>query len=244
MTNPFPGMNPWLEHPPFWGDVHSSLISALARHTSPLVSPRYYVTVGTQVYTATPSSQAPITSTNAPAPPEVDSIIQVPVPGVIEQAFLEIRKTKTDQVVTVIEILSPTIKRPGVSRQKYERKRLKLFGTHTHLVEIDLLRAWEPMPFMGHAPSSHYRILVRRREQDGQTDLYLFNVRDTIPGFPLPLQADDVEPLIDLNALLDDVYVQASYDARIDYQQALKPPLTRDEAKWAREIVAKRDREL
>jgi hypothetical protein len=48
MINPFPGMNPWLEQPALWSDAHFRLISALARHLSPLVSPRYYVSVGSR----------------------------------------------------------------------------------------------------------------------------------------------------------------------------------------------------
>ena len=259
MTNPFPGMNPWLEHPALWGDVHFRLISAIARYLSPLVSPRYYVSVGAQAYIVTPFAQPPVIRypdvavVQAPVPsaspartsqaiatPVVDRItVQVPVPDVIEETYLEVREAETGQVITVIEILSPTNKRPGAGRQKYERKRLETLSTHTHLVEIDLLRAWEPMPFAGYAPSSHYRILVRRGEQGSKADLYPFNLRDTIPEFPLPLQAGDVEPLINLSTLLDDIYVEGSYDVRINRHQPPQPPLTEDEAKWAREIMAK-----
>jgi hypothetical protein len=139
----------------------------------------------------------------------------------------------------VIEILSPTNTRPGVGRQKYVRKRLEILGTHTNLVEIDLLRAWEPMPFEGNVPSSHYRILVRRGEQGSEADLYPFTVYDPIPEFPLSLQAGDVEPMINLNKLLDDVYAEGSYDVRINYHQPAQPPLTEDEARWAGEVMAK-----
>ena len=49
----FPGMDPWLEHPSLWGDVHFRLIAALARHLSPLLAPRDYVAVGTHTYVTT-----------------------------------------------------------------------------------------------------------------------------------------------------------------------------------------------
>ena len=31
MRPPFPGMDPWLEHPAIWPDVHNRLITAIAR---------------------------------------------------------------------------------------------------------------------------------------------------------------------------------------------------------------------
>ncbi|MCP4540037.1 MAG: DUF4058 family protein [Chloroflexi bacterium] len=207
MANPFPGMSPWLEHPALWGDVRFRLLSAVARYQSPLLDSYYYISI--ESFT----------------------------PDAIEETYLEVREAETGQVVTVIEILSPTNKRPGVGRQKYKRKRLEILSTHTNLVEIDLLRAWEPMPFEGDAPASHYRILVRRGEQGSQADLYPFTVYDPIPGFPLPLQAGEAEPPIDLNTLLDDVYAEGSYGIRIDYRQPPRPPLSEDEARWAKRVI-------
>ncbi len=165
--------------------------------------------------------------------------VQVPVPDIIEETFLEIRETETGQIITVIEVLSPTNKRPGLGRQKYERKRLEILSTHTHLVEIDLLRGWKPMPILGDLRLNHYRILVRREEQGNHANLYAFNVQDIIPEFPLPLQEDDEEPVINLNLLLDEIYVEARYDVRINYRQPPMPRLNEEDTKWATEILEK-----
>ena len=78
MANPFPGMNPWLEHPSLWSDVYFRLISSIARHQSLLLGPRYYVSI--ESFT----------------------------PDVVEETYLKVREAETGQVVTVIEILSPT----------------------------------------------------------------------------------------------------------------------------------------
>lgn len=48
------------------------------------------------------------------------------------------------------------------------------------MVEIDLLRAGEPMPIYN-GIENHYRILVARGESRPYADLYAFNLRDTIP---------------------------------------------------------------
>ena len=34
MRTPFPGMDPWLEHPDLWPDVHNRLIMAIADRVS------------------------------------------------------------------------------------------------------------------------------------------------------------------------------------------------------------------
>ncbi len=45
MRPPFPGMDPWLEHPDVWSDVHASLITAIRDTLNPQVVPRYVVRV-------------------------------------------------------------------------------------------------------------------------------------------------------------------------------------------------------
>ncbi len=259
MSNPFPGMNPWLEHPALWHDVHFRLIGALARYLSPLLSPRYFVAVESQAYIAT--TFAPPPTVRYPAvsivqaqeahlryaplakPSEIPPIphrVEVPVPDVIEETYLQIREVSTDMLVTIIEILSPTNKRPGSGRQKYERKRLKILSTVTNLVEIDLLRDWPPMPMVGVLVSSDYHILVRRGAEGNQAALYPFNVQDTMPVFSLPLPEGEDEPSIDLSMLLDEVYGEANYDLRLHYDRPPVPPLSEEHARWAREILKQR----
>ncbi len=50
MRPPFPGMDPWLEHPARWLGVHNSLITAIADEIVPKVAPRYYVDVEQHTY--------------------------------------------------------------------------------------------------------------------------------------------------------------------------------------------------
>lgn len=50
MSSPFPGMDPYLEHPTLWPDVHNRLIAALADDLSARVAPRYYVGLERRTY--------------------------------------------------------------------------------------------------------------------------------------------------------------------------------------------------
>ena len=53
MSYPFPGMNPWLEDPRIWRNVHQSLITALRDLLAPQLEPRYFVDVETHTYIST-----------------------------------------------------------------------------------------------------------------------------------------------------------------------------------------------
>lgn len=255
----FPGMDPWLEHPSLWGDVHFRLIAALTNYLSPLLAPHYYVAVGTHTYVTT-TPQAP--STRVPDGTIVETqpggivqattlaagvataepvMVEVALADTVEEAYLEIREPVSGDVITAIEVLSPLNKRPGAGREKYLRKRLEIFTTYTHLVEIDLLRAWPPMPLASTAPTSHYRILVRRGEEGSRARLYPFNLPDPIPRFLLPLQAGDVEPMIDLGELLQRIYSEASYRQRLNYAVPPVPALNATEKQWAEQILKSRE---
>jgi hypothetical protein len=245
-------MDPWLEHPALWPDVHYGLISGLRRTLGPILRPRYYVAVGIHAYVITPPPEPPqirypdvmVVDTAyggavaAPAAVAVAEplVVNVPVPEPIEEGYLEVREVASGKMITVIEILSPINKQPGEGRETYETKRIEILRSRTSLVEIDLLRAWEPMSFWDHARTGHYRILVRRGERRERADLYAFNVRDLIPRFPLPLQKGDVEPVVDLKPLLDELYDEASYDLRVDYAKPPVPPLSDADAEWAAQV--------
>ena len=86
--------------------------------------------------------------------------VVLPMPVPIKERYLEVREVGSDAVTTVVEVLSPSNKRPGEGRIIYETKRQQVLGSATHLIEIDLLRGGEPMPILGQAVPSTYRVLV------------------------------------------------------------------------------------
>jgi hypothetical protein len=142
----------------------------------------------------------------------------------------------TEAVIAVIEVLSPTNKRPGEGYNEYQARR-RLLTSSTHLVEIDLLRQGEPMPILKMPVSSQYRILVSRSNLRPIEDFYPFNLPDPIPAFQLPLQQDDIEPIVDLQTLLHTLYDQGGYDLRIDYRQEAAVALSQTDADWAATLL-------
>ncbi|MBZ8180127.1 DUF4058 family protein [Oscillatoria salina] len=255
MPSPFPGMNPYLESPLFWSGFHHWLIIDIARLLSPQLRPKYLVAVEVRTYetsgedsllvglpdvtikAAQTASKSTKTNVAVATPATKPLTVNLPIPETIKEGYLEIRDVKTKQVITAIELLSPTNKRSGKGREKYLQKRQRILGSSTHLVEIDLLRGGQTMPMDTKGIKSDYRILVSKENRRPQADLYAFNLRETIPEFPLPLRREDSEPVINLQALINQIYDQASFDLQIDYSQPPIPKLTETERTWADDLL-------
>jgi hypothetical protein len=255
MVSPFPGMDPYLEQSAFWASFHSRLIVAIADAVAPQILPKYYIEVETRTYQEDGDSEllvgipdAVVMASRATAelpkePIELKSSgvalqnrpqrVQVPMGVEVRERYLEVREVGTDEVVTVIELLSPKNKRVGVGRLAYEAKRQRLLGSNAHFIELDLLRRDAPMPIVGDENNWLYRILVSRCEERPIADLYGFNLQDVIPGIPLPLRAEDREPVIDLQAIFEGIYERSGYKFRLNYRDRLPLPLlSEEELRW------------
>jgi hypothetical protein len=254
MESPFPGMDPYLERSSLWPDVHNRLIAALADDLSERVAPRYYVGLERRTYLLKTDdlvfigrpdiavASAAEVSVLAPQPATSVTVLEVEVPmqDEVSENFLEIHEVKTGKLITLLELLSPVNKLHKQGREEYERKRGYVFRSWTHLVEIDLLRAGNPMPVVGAQMQSDYRILVSRGTQQPRAALIVFTLRQPIPTFMLPLLPGDDEPEVALNRILHVLYRRARFDLRLDYTQPPIPPLAEAHAAWAQEIITAR----
>jgi len=254
MESPFPGMDPYLEHPSLWPDVHNRLITAIADDVSERVAPRYYVGLERRTYLLKADDLvlvgrpdiAVATAAEVPvlAPQPATSVtvleVEVPMPDEVSENFLEIYEVKTGKLITVLELLSPVNKLRKQGREAYERKRGDVFRSWTTLVEIDLLRAGDPMPVVGAQVQSDYRILVSRGTQRPRASLIAFTLRQPIPAFRLPLLPGDNEPEVALNRILHALYRRARFDLRLDYTQPPVPPLAEADAAWSQELMTAR----
>jgi Protein of unknown function (DUF4058) len=209
MLNPFPGMNPYLEHPELWHQVHNRLIVGIADAIAEQVAPKYFVSIEQRIY----------------------QIIHT-----IKERYLEVREVATKELITVIEVLSPINKR-SEGRSLYETKRIKILTSMTNLVEIDLLRSGKPMMVQGASPSQ-YRILVSRSIDRPNADLFAFNLQEEIPNFPVPLRGEMPEPIVRLQSILNETYRRGRLDLLVDYTIDPVPGLKEHDRLWMQEILA------
>ena len=163
MRSPFPGMDPYLEHPSLWPDVPNNLIAAIRDDLASRLAPRYYVGLERRAYLLKPDDivfigrpdigfiphQAPEKLSSLPLADVEFLEVDVPMNDEVGENYLEIHEIESEQLVTIIELLSPANKLHKLGREEYETKRDQIFQSRTNLVEIDLLRAGEPMMVVG-----------------------------------------------------------------------------------------------
>lgn len=263
MSTPFPGMDPYLERRGLWEEIHTDLISHIRQFLIPLLRPKYRVAIEQRTYLSLVMSQRELTgkpdvliATNRPIAPQLthptlalaEPVIadqpiagELPAPEEVVDRYLEIRDAVTQEVITAIEILSPTNKEAPDGRQQYEQKRLKVLASATSLVEIDLLRAGKPFAMKAINPMqekrSDYRIAISRSWQRPRADLYFFSVRQPIPSFLVPLRPGEQEPVLPLNRILHELYDLGGYDMAIDYSLPANPALSSEDAIWAARLL-------
>lgn len=256
MPSPFPGMNPYLEEPSLWEEIHTQLIVAIAYAIAPQLSASYRVAIEHRTYTTvTPQprrTNIPDVAVMGTLPRTIGeaALAYAPEPQVValpqveerKERFLEIRKRGTggagEEVITAIEILSPSNKLHKEGRALYTAKRNRVLASETHFIEIDLLRAGRPMAFASPPPRlGDYRILVSRAQDRPNAELYAFSVRDPIPRTPIPLQPGDDEPIVDVAALLHKIYDLMNYDNWIDYTSPPQPQLRDADAVWCVDLL-------
>lgn len=250
MELPFPGMDPYLEAPSLWPDVHHRLITVLCDQIQAQLDPRYtavitpYVAfesleiapvrlaavpdIGVLEHDAPTASGATVAI--APAPLITTAVMEVPT----RYARLEVRTVGDETLITAIELLSPANKRPGADgADAYERKRQELFRSEAHLLEIDLLRGGKRPQVAGQLPDYPYFVLLSRAERRPRIEVWPLTLRDPIPGVAVPLRRPDPDVALDLTAALRQIYRNARYERRIDYQAAPPPPaFAPEDAAW------------
>lgn len=241
MNSPFIGMDPYLEGS-LWSDVHHELIGQLKRILVPLIRPKYvarverYVVKDTYpekdrgimypdvgVYLNAKRVEEPMIAygdQRLPTPPTISIAITEPVE--VRIYVLEIRDVDNNQLITAIEVLSPVNKRkPGLA--PYLAKREKLYQEGIHLLEIDLLRRGT-RPFAHKKLVDAFYVIALTRANEGKTDIWSMDLDTSLPTIPIPLMEGDEDVLVDMQAVLNEVYKNAAYDLSIDYSKPPPPP--------------------
>jgi hypothetical protein len=244
-------MNPYLEQPDAWENFHDKLILHSQTLLAEQLDPRYIVKTDERLYihelgaeergflgrgdvtlgTGRVAQAAGAAVAGLPAP----AFARLPAVDVERIPFIEIRDRRNRQLITVIELLSPSNKKPGPDRDQYLLKRQEILASPVHFVEIDLLRGWERMPVEDAQPST-YRIIVSRSEERPRVGIWPIHLADPLPTIPIPLREGEPPARLELQAALHHVYDAARYRTYI-YDGGPEPPLTEEESKWARSVL-------
>lgn len=255
MPSPFPGMNPYLEQRTVWHDFHERLCPAIAEALSLQVRPNFFIRIDEHVYIHELSADerlfvgrgdVTVHQIGRPQPAvdvaivEAPSRVRLPAVDIEQVSFLEIVDREDQRVVTVIELLSPSNKRPGPYREQYIAKRSELLRNWVNFVELDLLRGGPRMP-MDNLPECDYCALVSRWRERPDAGVWPIRLRETLPTIPIPLEPPHPDAKLDLQSVLHRVYDGAGYEDYV-YRTQPDPPLSASENEWSRDFVATTDK--
>lgn len=160
----------------------------------------------------------------------------IPYPDERREAFITIRGGSQRNIVTVIELLSPTNKLAGTDRRKkHVEKMEERLKTNVHYVEIDLLRDGQRTRFLDRPPGDYFAI-VSHSSQRPSADIYGWPLFHCLPTIKIPLAGHDPDVDLNLQEQFDLVYDRAGYDYSINHQQPVEPPVEQS----VEESIAKR----
>ena len=255
MPSPFPGMDPYFEGTSVYEELHDALAVELQRRLNRVLPAGYRARLGSEIVLREASAEArgmarrgdagvyasgdeppqPATHPSAVAAPRQT---RLPVDVREEESwYVDVITTDGPQLVTHVEILSPSNKRQD--RNMYVDKRSRLLRSEVNLVEIDLLRGGRRMP-MTSPPEEPYCVVVARAGGEGQAGVWPVGLRDPLPQIPVPLLPDHGEVAVDLQAAADTVYddLGLSPHSRELYARPPSPPLAPDDLAWAEACLA------
>jgi hypothetical protein len=252
MPSPFPGMDPYLEDRDDWPDFHHRLIYNIAEALQPQLSPRYFARIEKRIYLAEDDelivpdvlvAWKPRTAVRsgrsgvAVAVLEPDEPLRAPRALEHRESYIEIRVPRSSEVVTVIEVLSPSNKR-GQGGEFYRARQNEVLAAGQNLVEIDLLRAGShtiagPRAEQTRAGRWDCVVSVVRYLKPTIADLYPFSLRDRLPRVAVPLQGQDADVILDLPSAFNRSHDGACYLDYLDYSPPPPVPLREEDAAWA-----------
>jgi hypothetical protein len=245
-------MNPYLERDEVWQDFHQSFIPLVREVLTAQVRPAFVVKVEEYLFIHELSAEErrllgradvgvrPGRETALSA--GHGTILEAPVRGRLPEAvdverhsYLEIRSREGHELVTVLELLSPSNKRPGPDREQYLAKRRQLIASPVHMVEIDLLCGGPRLPVEGLGDCDYY-VMVSRAEERPEVGLWPLRLPDPLPPIRVPLRPPHADARLDLQEVLHRLYAAAGYEDYI-YAGEPQPPLQGETAAWAELVL-------
>jgi len=268
MPSPFPGIDPYLEDPDTWPSFHNSFVARLSDALNRDLPEGFYARTDLRKEVGlafgepmreirpdvdvlqTPNSGGTVVANRETRPVPSPSLQLVLDAEAAELAFLEIRDAHADrEVVTLIELLSPSSKRAREDHRQYLAKRAAVLRSPTSLVEIDLLRKgrrlWRTRSGLTDLrsldPSPEYLVTVSRaweREDPFRIEVFPAFLRQPLPVIKVPLRQGDADVALDLQRCFTEHYDAGPYRrGAVNYTHPPEAPLPEEHREWDAECV-------
>jgi hypothetical protein len=253
MPNPFPGMNPFIEATGAWSTFHHAFLNACHDLLNERLPGNYVARIEERVTVVAEEEQSSIvfpdvvvSREEGPAPRATSPIATIE-PYVLPQkvvwldkpkeGFIQIVRLPHEQVITCVEVLSPSNK-SGVGRSEYLTKRRDLLWQDINLVEIDLLVKGRRLAMLKPLPQGNYFAFITHMERRNECTVYAWSVRRELPTIPIPLAAGDGEVPLDLASAFSQTYARGRYDRVLRYKEAPPAEFAETDRVWIAERAA------
>ena len=260
MNSPFPGMDPYIEVSGDWRDFHASFIANARDALNDLLPDRYVAriderfrvvqsppeddpsrypdvsVVRTGIGRSSDSAEAGVATLELA--PVMVRLAWTPTEE-IRETWIEVRREPDWDLVTSIELISPTNK-SGAGFTGYLTKRSDLINRPVHLVELDFLIQGRRLTMDEPLPPGDYYAFVSRAEARPASEVYAWSLRRALPTIPIPLSAPDPDIPLNLAGVFATTYHRARYERSIHYDRSLGLPLASEDRIWAESTACDR----
>lgn len=256
MPSPFPGMDPYLEDPRIFPDLHDTLLIYLRSEIQRVLPERYVACIQERAWIETSDRElkpdvsvqhVEIETLFITAPAGATAVAAQPLIVTVThdewtEPYINILTVGDDggELVTSIEVLSPSNKRPGEHGQAlYLQKQTELLERSVNLVEIDLLRGGRHTTAVPEktlkrvAPDARYHVSVRDLRFSGKFLIYPIRLSEPLPVIEIPLLPTDPGVSVDLQSAYRRAVDDGRFPLRTRYDgPPPPPPLTAEELAW------------
>lgn len=252
--SPFPGMDPYIEARGLWEEFHEDFIQEIKRRLSAELPPGYVARSRSRNYVELVAPVAeglekrgiipdvavheeleggPRSSWQGGSGLAVSEPVLMTALAEVEikENAIEILQVDPDyKLITCIEVLSPTNKRPGSAGwNEFREKRSMLLGGFANYVEMDLLRRGKRHGMVPPWPDSPYYLMVMRKEEAPRCRVWpAFSTRP-LENIPIPLLPPDADLVLPLQSLVDNVFASLRYYEQVKYNRPITMNLTTEE---------------
>lgn len=255
MPSPFPGMDPYLEDPSYWGDFHDRFLTYLSDMLNDTLPDDYVARLNQRVQVVdrdegrvvamVPDVQISRDQGGRAAPQATGGggaitlePVTLPLVELDEHRtrYVEIRHGSSHELVTIVELLSPSNKQ-GTDHFLYLNKRQETFHQDVHLLELDLLLAGTRPPLGAPLPPGDYYAFLSRADRRFTCEVFAWSLRDRLPTLPVPLRSPSPDQPIDLQRLFEAAYDRGRYGRILPYAEPPVAAIPKQHRDWVAERV-------
>jgi len=253
MAGRFPGMNPYIElSEDLWTGFHDILISVMSLQLNAHLPPNYTAFVEKRIELVEmpdqplrqrkpdiavardfESDQGGATAT-AVLPDIEPATLTLPNFDENPEGYIDIRTFPDRELVTSIEILSPSNKSAS-GHGEYWTKRAAMILQGVHLVEIDLLLGGRRLPVIEPLPPGDFYAFVSRGNRRPRCEVYAWSIRRALPKLPIPLKAPDPDVVLDLPQAVEITFNGGRFEQNLLYEIPIPPSLSESDRAWVAE---------